>query len=279
MTIGVRERGAIAGVIVGVLLTFAIAAEAYHQPSSQTKGKYPNISYIWLDEVTIGTVWQASDRCENAEITMHATFADQLKGASEGNSAQYRGKWPRGIDLLFYDPGTGAVTTNTCTTSALSEVDDSTDWFFDYVSDTSQLGTNAWTDTGHPYDPQIGLYTGESHSDLAPTSWCNIWLEPNIVNDPGVDDGKCGYVAPTTIHIWKERFQGYAYDYRVRFLLHEVAHGLGFRDYCGHSHTGTPPGSVSRNGGSCSLTVTGYYPMDRLLIGDYIHEDSPYTEN
>lgn len=125
-----------------------------------------------------------------------------------------------------------------------STVSNYTDIMLDYMTGST------WASYGH------GNYGGHHHYSVASSSWCAIWGVPH----------PCGYHI-SRIHINEPKFDAYSSTYKANFLLHETGHSMGFYDYCGHT-------SVANNGLYCGMT-TGWQPVDRKVVRDYIYKNSP----
>ncbi|WP_372734318.1 hypothetical protein [Nocardioides sp.] len=201
-------------------------ATANHEISQHIKGSYPNVGYQGIAGLGYGGVRFSSDRCKPQEDNFVADFDAQLEGYLGGKPGQYGGAWPNGIRAV-------RDVASPCVTSSITS---STDFHWDFMT------ASEWAAAGHSAG-----YTGHSHSDIALSSWCAA----RNVSYP------CGY-HPTRIHINEPKYAAYTKAYKTQFFLHESAHGMGFRDYCGHD-------SVSNNGVLCVIG-DGYLPLDRNML-------------
>jgi hypothetical protein len=238
----------ICGVVLAWILILTISpAYATHEISKQYKGTYPNHGFIWLDDLYCGGcnfLFQSSDKCYSEETSFRNTVQTQLAGANSyplANTCCFGTAWKQGIIIDLYYPG------STCATTT---IDSLTDIHLDYMTLTE------WTNSGH-----ANTYGGHAHAPLGTSSWCSIWYAKY----------PCGYHG-TYVHINNSsgHWPSYSSSYRVKFLLHETGHTMGFTDYCGHV-------SVGNNGGSCSLSSGYQSPADRNILRSYIYKNSPAT--
>jgi hypothetical protein len=184
---------------LSALLLFPQRVEASHQNSQHVKGTYPNVGFLWLDDIkqsrsSGGLLWVYSDRCKAAEPAAWA----YLRGQLAGGAPEFRGAWPRGIEFVK----------STCT----STVDQWADVMLDYMTATQ------WTNAGH------GSYGGHHHVTMADSAWCASFGARY----------PCGYHV-SRFHINEPRFDGYSATYKTWFFTHETSHAMGFLDYCGHT--------------------------------------------
>lgn len=185
--------------VISALVIVPTPVEASHDPLHHVKGTYPNVGWLWLDDLkessgSGGVIWVYSDRCKSFETNVWAKIKAQLAGGA----SEFRGAWPYGIEFIKA----------ACT----STVDDFDDVMLDYMTATQ------WTAAGH------GAYGGHHHSSLADSAWCQTFGATY----------PCGYHI-SRLHLNEPRIDGYTSTYKVSFMMHETAHSMGFLDYCGHT--------------------------------------------